>query len=105
MRETWVLAGFESKTDEERDRLRQLRKELGFDPCEQSPALAASHEHDKRSPKRAVRELTKGNLDREASCWRDSALEVLKLRGKNNGLADYLAEIKTRLVPLFSARS
>ncbi len=105
MRECWVLAGFEPISDAEHDRLSALRRELGFDPREKSHLLKASHSDDKRCPKGSLRVLTEGNLDREASCWRDSDLEVLTRRGKGNGLADYLAEVKTRLVPLFSARS
>jgi hypothetical protein len=30
---------------------------------------------------------------------------VLKQRGKDNGLADYLDEVERRLVPLFTSRS
>ena len=105
MRECWVLAGFEPKSDAEQSRLASLRRELGFDPRENAHRLRAKHRHDKNSPKRVLGVLTEGDVDRETSCWQATDLELLKQRGKDNGLADYLDEVKTHLVPLFSARS
>lgn len=105
MRESWVLTGFNPRNDAEQSRLDLLRRELGLDPREKAHLLRAKHRHDKNSPKRVLEVLTEGDFNREASCWRDTDLELLKQRGKENGLADYLDEVKTHLVPLFSAPS
>ncbi len=40
--------------------------------------------------------------DREETCWTDCDLEVLRARGAETGLADYLDEVRTRIVPLFA---
>jgi hypothetical protein len=105
MRESWVLAGFDPKDDAEQSRLQAVRRELGFDPRENAHRLRAKHRYDKNNPKRVLDFLTEGDFHREASCWRDTDLELLKRRGKDNGLSDYLDEVKARLVPMVSAQS
>jgi hypothetical protein len=42
-RECWVLAGFEAGDDSERQRLEELRQQLGFNPCTDSHRLTAHH--------------------------------------------------------------
>jgi hypothetical protein len=101
-RECWVLAGFEPSTDQERALLSEIRQELGFDPCLRADQLTAIHDHDKRSAKRVLGHLVGGDHDREAACWRRTRLEVLKDRGKETGLADYLLGVEERLVPILS---
>ena len=105
MRESWVLAGFDPQNDGEQSRLKSLCRELGLDPREKSHLLRARHDADKNSPKRVLRVLTDGYLGREESCWQDTALDTLRRRGKENGLADYLNEVENDLVPLFSTSS
>ena len=99
-RECWVLAGFVPKDEQEQKRL----DKLGFDPTCISEKLTAKPEDAKRSAKRVLRALTDGNWDREAECWRDTPLEILKKRGQNNGLAAYLEEVDSLIVTLFSGR-
>ena len=100
-RECWVLAGFEPKNEHENTRLSELRKELGFDARERAESLTAGHETDKRSAKRVLKELTRGDWQREAECWKKTDLRLLADRGKCSGLRDYLKEVQERLVPLF----
>jgi hypothetical protein len=100
-RECWVLAGFHPGDDGERRILVELRLELGFDPCEQAERLTAKPDHETRSAKRVLRRLTRENPGREAQCWEQTALQTLAERGRNTGLADYLAEVRERLLPLF----
>lgn len=101
-REAWVLAGFEPRTQAEEASLAQLRQELGFDPRLQAEALSAKAPGALRDAKRVVRLLVGDAYDRELSCWAECPLEDLTERGRLNGLADYLEEVRTRLVPLFT---
>jgi len=104
-REAWVLAGFVAKGDLERKLLADERQNLGFDPCERSEELTAGQDDTaKRSPKRVLSLLTNASLDREFECWEQTSLDVLRSRGKANGLTEYLNEVKTLIVPLFGGR-
>lgn len=99
-REAWVLAGFEPESDDERERLEAVRKELGFHPCESAHSLYAKHDHDKRSAKRVLNELTGDDREREARCWTHAPLDRLRARGDRTGLSDFLRDVRERLVPL-----
>ena len=44
MREAWVLAGFDPLDQDERDRLDELRRDLGFSPNEEAHLLTAKDE-------------------------------------------------------------
>jgi hypothetical protein len=100
-RECWVLAGFEACDDQELSLLTAIKQELGFDPCTQSEQLTAIHDHDKRSAKRVLKHLVQGDKDREATCWKQTPLQLLRERGEQTGLRQYLEEVEQRLVPLF----
>lgn len=100
-RECWVLAGFLPCNEEEEARLRQLRQELGSHPCERAEELTAKEEQAKRSAKRVLTLLSNGTEERELDCLRVE-LRLLEQRGQNTGLAEFLAEIRSRLVPLFA---
>jgi hypothetical protein len=104
MRECWVLAGFEPRDDGERQRYSNARQQLGFCPCEHSERLTAKHDHDKASAKRVLGELSGRQHEREAECWRDVPLATLEARGSNNGLRDYLGELRARLMPRIASR-
>ncbi|WP_437669245.1 hypothetical protein [Sorangium sp. So ce131] len=104
MRECWVLAGFIPQTKEETASLADLRRELGFDPSARSDELDASSKTAKRSPKRVLGILLRGDGEREARCWTATDLGHLRGRGKDNGLAAFLGEVEARLAPLFSDR-
>jgi hypothetical protein len=100
-RECWHIAGFHPEDDQERQWLDELNQELGGDPCSRSEELTAKHDHDINSAKRVLKKLTGG--DRELRCLIALSLEDLKQRGKNNGLADFLTELRQHLLPLFGA--
>jgi hypothetical protein len=104
-RECWVLAGFEPRDDQERALHAEIRQELGFDPCLQPEQLTAIHDHDKRSAKRVLKHLVQGDPDREAACWRHAPLALLRDRGGQTGLREYLQEIQERLVPVLDPSS
>jgi hypothetical protein len=103
-REAWVIAGVEPRNDDEHERLERLRHELGFHPCDCSHELTAAHDGDKKSAKRILNELTQGSRDRELSCIRETKIAVLEQRGTDNGLSNYVVEIKERVVPLFTGQ-
>lgn len=100
-RECWVLAGFEPRDDPEREQLSAVCEELKFDPCQEAHRLTARHEHQARSAKRVLALLTRDSWERQADCWRTTALSTLERRGQTTGLADYLRELREYLVPLF----
>jgi hypothetical protein len=100
-RECWVLAGFEPTDDLENDRLSNVKQELGFDPRARAEELTAKHDNDHRSAKRVLYRLVQDDWDQEAACWKTASLELLRERGRQTGLHQYLGEVEQRLVPLF----
>jgi hypothetical protein len=103
-RECWVLAGFEPRSEAEERALADLKRELGFDPRLEAENLTAAQPQAQRNAKRVLDRLVGGNEDREEACWRSCDVEVLGQRGRLTGLADYIEEIRSRLVPLFTSR-
>lgn len=100
-RECWVVAGFEPRDQAESSRLETERQRLGFDPRLRSHELTAcKNDQANRSPKRVLRELTANDAERQECCWTDTALQVLRQRGIENGLAAFLDEVRHRLAPL-----
>lgn len=102
MTECWVLSAFVPQDKKEIAALAALRKELGFDPTVRSEDLTASNETAKKSPKRVLSTLTRGDEEREAQCWLDADADKLRARGAKNGLTDFVCEVEERLSPLFA---
>ncbi len=103
MREAWVLNGFTPLNSEEKQILEQLKTKLSFDPCEEAHRLRSNsfEEPDRiRNPKVVVEQLTERDIIREQQCWEETDLEVMRSRGNNTGLTDYLNEIEYRLIPV-----
>lgn len=90
-REAWILSGFSPDPEDEQEdmRLRAVRQRIGLDPRTRS--------HEVRDPKLALTELTADDRERERQCWARTPLE----RGADNGLADFLADVRLRLTVLF----
>jgi hypothetical protein len=103
-RESWVLAGFEPRDRREREALAQVQREVGSDPRIQADSLSARTPGALREAKRILRALIGDDPDREQACWMECPLEELAERGRLSGLADYLEEVRSRLVPLFTGR-
>jgi hypothetical protein len=112
MMEAWVIAGFDAGNDDERGRLQEERKKIGFSPITRSHDLDATSNKEgasakreeplaKKSAKRVMDALTDNDPDRVMKCWKETPLETLRERGEHNGLRDYLQEVKEILVPLF----
>jgi hypothetical protein len=51
-----------------------------------------------------LHKLIQGGHEREAKCWEKSALAVLHQRGQESGLAEFLGEVSSRLLPLVLTR-
>ena len=98
-REAWVLNGFEPETPAEDKSLADLRRDLGFNPCERAERLRAKKDTAKRSARRILGVLTKDSYEREKKCWKETPLVLLKRRGEKTGLHDYLVEVEG-LLPL-----
>lgn len=63
---------------------------------------ACKDDQAKRSPKRVHAKLTGLDRDRERECWQRTSLSNLMANGADNGLRDFLHEIKKWLVPLIT---
>lgn len=98
-REAWAIAGFIPLSETERANGETLRAELGFDPCENSHSLTAKGDKPdaKRNAKAVLRQLTGDDWEREERCWCETPLETLENRGRCNGLAAYLDEVRERI--------
>lgn len=99
-REAWVLTGFEPGDEEEIKLLVSETRILGNDPRLHSHELTAvKNDQAKRSPKRVLNVLTRGNPERECTCWQNTPLDILRTRGNFNGLTRYLDAVREKLVP------
>ncbi len=94
-REAWVLAGFEPENERERESHAELKKKLGYCPLEQAHRLDS-----KSASKNVVDALTAGNWQREERCWKEAPLDRLRARGDKSGLARFLADVESELLPL-----
>ena len=99
MREAWSLNGFIPLDSEENRILEQLKTKLSFDPCEEAHRLRDDPGED-RNPKLVVRKLTGGDIIRKQQCWEETDLEILRSRGSNTGLTNYLNEVEERLISI-----
>jgi hypothetical protein len=100
-REAWILNGFIAKNAPERRRLKSLRDELKFDPCEKAENLDASAHGALKDAKRVLKKLTEDNRDRELECL-NAPWKTLRKRGKSTGLTDFLEHVKERIVPVIT---
>ena len=107
--ECWVIAGFEPNDKLEAKRVEQLRvgelPGVGFDARHRSEDLTAKEGH-KLCAKRVLHYLTESSHDREHRCLVTIVKDKLhESRGQNNGLGDFISEIRSRLLPKFTWRN
>ena len=84
-RECWVLAGFVPESKREWKALTSLTAALSFDPCAEAARLNDRRDHERRSAKRVLRQLTDGDFERECRCWSETDLKILKSKGAATG--------------------
>jgi hypothetical protein len=103
-REAWVLNGFICVEKLEEDLLEAVRQELNFDPCHEAHRLryASRTSRPERDPKRILARLTSDSHERERRCWTETPLALLRERGKDTLLEEYLDEVKKWLLPLLT---
>ncbi len=102
-REAWVLNGFIPSNQKEQKLLEEIKSNLTFDPCTESHRLRANlmkEPERNRNTKVVLKKLTQEDIEREKQCWEDTSLEILRERGVNTGLTDYLQEVEQRLVAI-----
>ncbi len=102
-REAWHMVGFEPADAEDQARLTAETKRLGKDPRRIAHTLAPGRDDAERGTKRVLDALTEGDRHREARCLTDLPLDELARRGEAVGLTAFLAEVRERLAPLFTA--
>lgn len=102
MRENWVISGFDAKDETEVGRVASIETAARLRLHLDCHAFADRNETSLRSPKQVVKTLTNFDRDRESHCLAQTPLETLRERGSSNGLADFLNDVETRLVPLFT---
>jgi hypothetical protein len=102
--ECWILAGFEPRGSDEEATLKELRSELGFDPCLRAEDLTAEARKGKRNAKNVLDRLTGKDPERAEACWRESDLSVLRQRGQGSKLTAYFEEISERWIPVVTGR-
>lgn len=103
-REAWVLNGFICQTSSEKRELETICREINIHPCQEAHRLRyTSHgSQAARDPKKILLRLTGGNHEREEECWRQTALPTLCELGRVTMLKDFLDEVESTLMPLFS---
>ncbi|HYO69914.1 MAG TPA: hypothetical protein VEU33_27945, partial [Archangium sp.] len=99
-RECWVLAGFDPRNDDEAARLEAERQRLSCHPVRDAHQLTAREHGAKKDAKVALDALTQGDKERERACLEETPLAVLEERGGKTGLAEYLKEVRERLVSI-----
>lgn len=99
--EAWLVAGFVRRTEECGRRLDEDRRRLGFSAPEQPHRLTSKRQGvSDLDAKDTIARLCDGDRNRESLCLEES-LDLLRRRGAECGLADYLADVEAHLVPLF----
>jgi hypothetical protein len=101
--EAWHVSGFVPTNATEHGALEELRRTLSFDPTFESQRLTSRPNDALSDAKRVLRALCGDDHDRRRSCFADP--HVLRQRGANNGLNDFLEEIEERLVPMLGRSS
>ena len=108
-RECWVLAALDCATDTRAETHAAFHRQLGFDPLEESERLTSRSAGDLQNVKHLLSELLGANssperVEHELSALKTAPLETLSRRGKGNGLAAFLGEVESRVVPLLQAQ-
>ncbi|MGC1378542.1 MAG: hypothetical protein WA821_20085 [Anaerolineales bacterium] len=104
-REAWVLNGFEAQNPGEKQRLKQIKDEIKFDPCQEAHRLRGKRNQpgtEARDIKSILETLTGGDPLREEACWLETPLATLQEHGQETGLADYIQEVHNHLLPVLT---
>ena len=98
--EAWFLGGYQPRTPLELAELTAQRRTLGFCPVEQAHRLLSTRDDSAKDAKRVCGSLTANDHQRRADCLQVD-LSTLRSHGASTGMRDFLAQLESRLVPLF----
>ncbi len=107
-REAWILNGFVCSNQHEQGQLNAVIQKLGFDPCVKAEGLYHNTSQDSKIIlEELIQHYPKGlkRFERVQRCWTETPLEMLRDRGKETYLSDYLDEVKDCLLPLLDPSS
>jgi len=102
--EAWIMHAFCAESDAEKASLAQAQTRLGFDPRRHPEWLRGDRQRDgkgaERDLKRVLSELAGCDPVRQERCLESVPLRDLMELGHATGVADYLVEVRDRLLPL-----
>lgn len=101
--EVWYVAGFDPEDAAQHERLASERRQLGFSPPLEPHRLSSRKQHDRKDAKAVLARLCADDHDRRRRCL-EAPIEVLYARGHSCGLADFLTDLRTKLVPVLQPR-
>lgn len=97
--EAWQIAGFDPEDAAEHSRLAAERKRLGFSPAHDPHLLRSKNSDDPKDAKTVLERLCGADHERRKRCL-EVPLAVLVTRGHKCGIADFIAAVRTELVPV-----
>lgn len=101
--EAWHVVAFEPGSQDEHQRLAELRAQLGFQPHEKPERLTSKKVTETKDAKRVRAALFQDRDPREA--WRTAPLARLAARGARCGLSDFIAACRGVLPSLVNGGS
>jgi hypothetical protein len=103
-REAWVLNGFVPQTNDEKEILQKIRKEVNFDPCIDAHRLRGKISQPGTETRDIKQVLCLLGIDplREKLCWQVTPLSTLVERGGKTGLSDFIDEVSNFLLPILT---
>lgn len=93
--EAWLVSAWQPETDAEREALAAQKQRLGFDPVRDSHQLTSTGDGPRDSKK--VLQGLAGGVEPAERRFRSRSLAELAVAGAGNGIASYLAEVRSRL--------
>lgn len=99
--EVWPIAVFQPANQAARDRVAKLTMRLGYSPVEHPERLTSTVAGGIADAKKVHDELLADDADRGMH-WLEIDLRVLRERGKSSGLADFLKDVETMVVPFLA---
>jgi hypothetical protein len=100
--EAWLVSGFAPADPDEHQRLHTCRQRLSFDPTTASERLTSHPNHAVTDAKRVLAELCGAAPARRERCLDDR--DLLRQRGRANGMTAFLDDIERTIVPAFAPR-
>lgn len=91
--EAWLVCVWSPRDAREREEHASLRRELGFDPIARSQELTSTSDTSRKDTKKVLERLA-GSVAAAEEHFRRRSLGELEQAGTENGLADFLRELR-----------